>query len=329
MRRGITANLSCTDTFIEIMTELRTVVTSMQRPKLQDARWIKSMRKQARNLERQITAMKASFGELHRSFEERWDSIAAELKAYSAELTRSANKRELLRVQKRLSEQYEELLVQVKKFKVAGVETFTRAHHLKPVNYPRSLFHATLGVVGVLSYQYILSYWQALGILITLGVVFGTLELTRRMSGRWNNLLVDKVFGLIARPFERHKINSSSFYLLGLTIITAFCSKPAAQVAVLILAFADPAATIIGSLWGKRKLVGDKSLAGASAFFTVALLTSLLFIAFGPPNLPFWSAFGIASLLAAAGTTIELFSRKIDDNLTIPVVCGFIATLFI
>ena len=135
-----------------------------------------------------------------------------------------------------------------------------------------------MGLTGAILYYFVLTRIQALAILVAIFLVFGVLEITRCFSGRWNDYLVDKVFGAIARPSERYRVNSSTFYVMALIIIVLFLPKLPVIAAVLVLAFADPAASLIGKRWGRLTLFRDKTLAGSLAFFTVGTLAVASFL---------------------------------------------------
>ncbi len=86
---------------------------------------------------------------------------------------------------------------------------------------------------------------------------------------------------------------------------------------VLILAFADPLAALVGKKWGKHiyHILGEKrSLEGSFAcFFTVVFLCILF-------SIPFW----VTILSAFLVTIVETISVKGSDNLTIPLVSAFL-----
>ena len=93
-------------------------------------------------------------------------------------------------------------------------------------------------------------------------------------------------------------------------------------VGVLVLGFADPAAAIIGRRLGRVKLVNGRTLEGTSAFViggavsTFAILASLgssLNPALSTGN---WAAISFCGALV--GGIAELFSRRIDDNMSVP-----------
>jgi len=77
---------------------------------------------------------------------------------------------------------------------------------------------------------------------------------------------------------------------------------------VLVLALADPAASVVGRLWGRRK-VGKGSVEGLATFWVVAAVVLVPFV-----GLP--TASGIAAVVALS----EVLPTKLDDNLVIPFV---------
>ena len=201
--------------------------------------------------------------------------------------------------------------------------------HLKPVNYKRNLFHVFNGCVAIVTYEFILGhFWSLVAILAMLGLAV-SLEVSRRFSDRWNDFLVNKVFGGISRPFERHKVNGSTYYLIGLAAILLLFPAHAIEAGVLVLTFADPAASVLGKLFGKKKLYRDKSWLGSGVFFGVATLAIFIFVGIVRPDLAWFSALGIAACVGLAGMLTELFTVHLDDNFTVPVVCAAVASVLL
>jgi glycerol-3-phosphate acyltransferase PlsY len=81
------------------------------------------------------------------------------------------------------------------------------------------------------------------------------------------------------------------------------------------LDFADPSASVVGQLYGRRK-VGKGSLEGAAAFFTVAV--GVLLVSQGVGAAAMARAVGVAAIVAA----IEVLPLGLDDNLTVPLSTG-------
>ena len=196
-----------------------------------------------------------------------------------------------------------------------------------PLIRARSLFHVGMGVLGVSLYQFVLTRAQAAIILFSLMGVIAFLEITRRAWPRWNHiLLTSPVFRPIARPREYYSVNSSTYYVIALCLITPLFSKPAVIAAVLVLAFADPAAAWIGKKYGRIKLYGKKSYAGSFAFLVVGFAVSMVYLLWAGGVTPARCLMvALAASLAAA--IAELFSGRLDDNFTVPIAGTLAASL--
>lgn len=121
-------------------------------------------------------------------------------------------------------------------------------------------------------------------------------------------------FRVLASPREARGVASSSWYAAGALAVALFV--PAHFVAaMLVLALADPAASVVGRLWGTRPL-GKGSWQGSAAFIVVAaaVLTPLT---------------GVPTALAAAAVAaaLEVLPVGIDDNLTTPLAVAVALSL--
>jgi dolichol kinase len=190
---------------------------------------------------------------------------------------------------------------------------------LKPLKVSRAVFHSSMGVLAFVCYQFLLTQRQAVFVLLTINAVFLTLEITRRMSRRWNHVLNTKVFKLIARPGEYTQVNSATFYVTALCLLTPVFSKAALLAGVLILAFGDPAAAWFGRRWGKTKLYKNKSIVGTVAFAIAGALIAGTYLLVFAPQYGVGARVAAAIVASIAGAIAEVFSDRIDDNLTVPV----------
>src|SRR5262245_19981053 len=86
-----------------------------------------------------------------------------------------------------LSRNYDQLTTPLASARAASTSAFRR---LSPVNYVRNLFHITGGVIGALSYHFLLDRTGALLVMIGFVVVFTTLEILRWQSPRMNDQLM-------------------------------------------------------------------------------------------------------------------------------------------
>lgn len=170
----------------------------------------------------------------------------------------------------------------------------------------RRVFHAANGVLiaGILRYGG-LSDAAAVGILAAVFLLLLALDgLRLRRTGL--NVLFFRLFLLLASPREAGRIASSTWYVLGVLLAVALFPREASVPAVLVLALADPAASVAGRRWGRRR-IGAGSEVGALAFLLAA------FLVVWPLAGPVAAAAG-----AAAGAAVELLPWRLDDNATIP-----------
>jgi dolichol kinase len=119
---------------------------------------------------------------------------------------------------------------------------------------------------------------------------------------------------------EMSKPTGSAFYCVAALIVFLIFDKYPACAAMFVLALADPASSIVGRVWGKRKLLPGKTIKGTTAFFFTALITLMCF-----PFAPWTVLIG-----ALTATATETFSGKlIDDNLSIPLLTALALHLMI
>lgn len=107
--------------------------------------------------------------------------------------------------------------------------------------------------------------------------------------------------------------------------------KYIAVVAVMAWGLGDAAAALVGKAFGSRqinhpRIEGVKTYEGTMAMFTVAglmiFLTLLLYA-----GQPWQVSFIVAILVAPVSATVELFSNKGMDTLTVPISTGFAVLL--
>jgi phytol kinase len=312
-----------------IVKEIRQFVSNIQRPKLNDRSWVTSTCQYSKQLEARIAELQKPLIARHESFRHSLDEFTVSLRAYCTGLTENTNNKKLNALYASLTRSYEDFLAQLPKLKLEGVVSLIRTSHLKPMNYSRNLFHALSGIAAVLLYQFFLTKPQAAACALVAAAVLVSLEVIRRYSSGWNKFLSEKIFRVLAHPSERHRITGSTYFLVALAIITVLFPKPSVEVAVLILSLADPAASITGRLWGERKLYHNKSYVGTGSFFAVAWISAIIFLTVAVKDLSTPHAVVAALIIAIAGTIVEVLSTRLDDNLTVPVVCALTAFLLL
>ena len=204
-----------------------------------------------------------------------------------------------------------------------------RVPSLRPTNYTRSIFHALNGIAVLAVVEWVPTKLFLYPAVCAFLLVWG-LEGTRRISPAWNTRIM-RLFGPVAHPYEQHTINSGTWYVSALFILALMQAPLLSAVAVAILAFADPAAALIGRRYGSVPLVNGRSLQGTLAFMVVGAGVALAVITLLHGELSFGRALIVAACAAVAGGVAELFSSRIDDNLSIPLVsaaAAYLALLF-
>jgi len=316
------------DTISSITQDLYQFVSKIQKPKLNDQLWLQTVQIRCEELADRVALARKSMSDRQRSLTVSLENISNTLQAYVKELDGSPNAVRLRRNFRSLSCAYEDLAIQARRMQSKNLGRPNHHSPLKPANFVRNIFHVLMGAVGFVTYQFLLNYQQAmvvLAVMLTVGVL---LEVTRRIYPRWNDFLMEYVFRAISRPREYNHINSATYYLTAITLITALCPKPAVLIGVLVLALADPAAALAGKKWGVKKLWKEKTYVGTSAFFGVAVLTSLAYLIFSRFPFRVGAMLMLSVCVATLGTLGELFSGYFDDNFTIPVLCAGVASFW-
>lgn len=209
---------------------------------------------------------------------------------------------------------------------------------LRPKNYTRNLFHIGNGVLAAALY----SVFDDRGLMLTVALIYtavmASMEIARRLSGRVNRLLVDRVFASIARPSEAWRVNSATWFGFAVVLmLAAGFPRLSCVAAVLTLGIGDPMAALIGKRWGRHKLVGPKSLEGTLAFAVASalLVTAWLVLFLGSSLVPggSWAALlaaalPIATTAGVAGALAELYSHKLEDNFAIPLAVAAATSLW-
>ena len=315
------------DALHSVIENLREYISESQRPKSADATWVERAWRTGESLYASLDGLKESLVSTQATYALAFTAMVERLLAYTNALKARVNTDSLKERVNELARSYEEFLLALRAAGVERAEQLARSRQLKPTNYTRNLYHATMGLTAVALYHFVLTRGQALWVLGTIFTFFALLEVTRRFSTRWNDFLVDKAFGKISRPSERFRVNSSTLYVLALILITALFPKLAVEAAILILGIGDPMASIFGRRFGKKKLFRDKSYAGTIAFFIAGFVSTAALLLFSGVSL----GYGLlaAGIISLAGAVTELLSSRVDDNFSIPLASAAVGALLL
>ena len=220
-------------------------------------------------------------------------------------------KQEWMSYRKQLMEAYETVCADLRGYSI-------HVPSLRPTNYSRNFFHVGNGLGVALTVYYLMTPTIMKVVATSFLVLVWCLEYFRRDNGALNDLLM-KMLGRFAHPHETHRVNSATWYTTALALLAWTCPPMVCLIAVVVLAFGDPAAAVIGRRFGKTKLVNGRSLEGTLAFVGFGVLAAFGMMTLWYGTLPLTHRLLIAFTAVLPAALAELFSRRIDDNLSIPL----------
>lgn len=202
----------------------------------------------------------------------------------------------------------------------------TVLHKRSDLHILRKLWHISTGSLGL--FLFVTSeqsqvFWASL--IMGIAVAGFAADFIRNRIPAFNKFVIT-MMGPLMRRSEKEGFSGLPFYALGVSLSLYFYSRDIAIVSSMFLVFSDPLSSFFGVLYGKDKILPNKSLQGAVAgFFTCYLIT--LFYAMNTTTLgTHILVFSIvAGVIGAASELVSAFN--IDDNLTIPVLSGLGLTL--
>jgi len=194
-------------------------------------------------------------------------------------------------------------------------------HKRSDLHLLRKLWHITTGSIGLFIFTRSVQDQQFWGFIVLGIALFGfVIDIARARYPKINYLVI-KFMGPLMRRSEKDGMSGLPFYALGVSLSLFFYSRDIAILSVMFLVFSDPLSSFFGVLYGKDKIMPNKSLQGAVAGFFTCYLISLFYtmnhVTLGNHILIFAVVAGII------GSLSELVSAfNVDDNLTIPVLSG-------
>lgn len=130
-----------------------------------------------------------------------------------------------------------------------------------------------------------------------------------------------KIFKHMLREHEYDKthfrITGASWVIFAALLCILIFPKFLAVMGLLMLAFADSSAAIIGRIFGKKQYAPNRSYVGTITFFVVGTVIIL----FTPKYFYTAKEYIILFIAVIVTTAVDVFTLPIDDNFTIPVVC--------
>ena len=170
----------------------------------------------------------------------------------------------------------------------------------------RRVFHLAGGVALAAMIHRIGPGSTAALALLSAAVVVGLALDVARLGHPSVNLWFFRWFRTLASPREAGRVASSTWYVVGILLVRLLFPADVLVPSILVLSLADPAASVVGRLWGRRPL-GKGTVEGSLIFWTVA--TAVL-----------WSTGPLQALALGAGIALcEVLVPRLDDNVVIPL----------
>ncbi len=193
---------------------------------------------------------------------------------------------------------------------------------LRPTNYWRNAYHVANGVAATAVLALAPPSWILPAAAAFAGAAW-SMEASRRLWPAVNDALM-QLFAPVAHPHEAKRVNSATWYATSLLLLAWMQAPVASGIGLLVLAVGDPAAAIVGRRWGRLRLANGRSVEGSVAFVAAGFVGATVAALTLQPDLGVRAA--IAALAGAiAGAAAEQLSRKVDDNLTIPLSAALVA----
>jgi phytol kinase len=152
-------------------------------------------------------------------------------------------------------------------------------------------------------------------VLLIVGITLGTALLVECARFVWPGFSrqFNRIPGVLLRTHEKSDITGATYLLMGSFISILFYEKAIAIAVLFIVILADAVSGLMGKFMGKKVIYHEKTLEGCLAFI---LISSIIVLAVPGVSI----LIGLVGVLSAF--LVDLLIRKIDDNLTIPVIAG-------
>ncbi|ANB15618.1 Dgk1p [Sugiyamaella lignohabitans] len=208
---------------------------------------------------------------------------------------------------------------------------------------PRKILHISIGFITLWLYTQGFLISQITPVLTTMFIIIGGTDLIRFRNEHFNKFYVS-VMGFLMREKEVNSYNGVIWYLLGLILVFVSFQKDICLLAVLLLSWADTAASTIGRAYGHlTPKIGNKSLAGSSAAFLTGVMSTLLLYGFFIPRYNYFNAPGdilwspetslvplwVFAIVTGAVASLSEAIDIVDDNFSIPVFSSMFMWTFI
>ena len=175
-------------------------------------------------------------------------------------------------------------------------------------------------------------YWSvprvmALQLITFFAFLFIIIDLMRHKIPSVNKFWTKNLI-IIMLDYEEKGMAGTSYLMIGSFIIIFLFPRNVVTLSLLFLAFADPIASYFGILYGKDKLIGQKSLQGTiAAFVTCTVISGVFFYWQNLMTDQLIIVCIFSGLICAVSELLPI--GKLDDNLTLPVLSSILLLILL
>jgi dolichol kinase len=187
----------------------------------------------------------------------------------------------------------------------------------------RRLFHLANGMTIATAYALFFTHEQVVHVFGAVACLVYIVDRVRIAYPEVVSRYAPFVNRLFVRAEEQVRESAMTPFAIAVLLTILAVPKLAALVAIYTLAIADPLAAIIGIRFGRRRVAVNRTLEGSLAFLAATVAISATVLRWGSTATPLQIA-GAASAIGLVAVACELLPLRIDDNLTIPIVVGFV-----
>jgi dolichol kinase len=162
--------------------------------------------------------------------------------------------------------------------------------------------------------------------------LFVLLEVSLKMNNKWNIPFASRAYRIMANEYElqNNTMLGGVFICLSGLLTVSFLDLHAALIGIMVLSFADSAASISGKAFPNHSLRYNraKHVEGTFAFAVVSFAVTGFVFLFS--SMSFSKLLALSSLIAVVTAIIESLPTKYYyDNLSVPLAAALFAQLFI
>ena len=207
----------------------------------------------------------------------------------------------------------------------------TQSNHLnlrhregaRPLKWGRIALHLGGGLLAaaLITESAMPMSWQ--GFTFSFAGVLLVLDFLRFSVPKFNLGLVKRL-EWFAQEHEANRLTSATWFWLAMSVVALAGDRSAYLATLVTLSVGDPAGSIVGRKVRSPTLVHGRTVGGTLAFFLAAsLMVGVLFLRL-PVDVSTVRLSLVVMGASALGALIELYTAKLDDNLTVGLGVGLV-----